>query len=187
MHSQPTFTVFTGPMFSSKTSHLLMSLERYKYQHKSIVVFKPLIDVRYAIGEVVTHSGWKMPAVCVKTGADIIEHLSSLDAPPNVVAVDEAFMIPGSAEALVWLYRTGFTVLVSSLEMSSAGKPFHEMEKMMVWATRVEKCASVCAVCGTDAHYTHKKQTGGEEIEVGGSEMYEPRCLTHAPYVIIAV
>lgn len=168
-------------MFGSKTSKLLSTLEKYKYQHKKVVVFKPRIDDRYSTDEVVTHGGWKTPAVCVKTGADVLEYLVGLTEEPNVVAVDEAFMIPGISEALVWLYRNGFTIVVSSLELSAAGKPFHEIEKMLVWATCVEKCTAVCTICGRDAHYTHKKQTGGEEIEVGGSELYEPRCAAHFP------
>jgi len=179
MLNNPEFIVYCGPMFSSKTSRLLSTLEKYKYQHKKIVIFKPNIDDRYSYSEVATHSGWKVPAVCVKTGAEILEYLTSLDEEPHVVAVDEAFMIPGSADALTWLFTYGFTIVVSSLEMSAAGKPFSEIEKMLVWATQVEKCTAVCTVCGRDAHYTHKKQTGGEEIEVGGSELYEPRCYSH--------
>jgi hypothetical protein len=91
-------------MFGSKTSKLLSTLEKYKYQHKKVVVFKPRIDDRYSTDEVVTHGGWKTPAVCVKTGADVLEYLVGLSEEPNVVAVDEAFMIPGISEALVWLY-----------------------------------------------------------------------------------
>lgn len=186
MSGNPEFIIYTGPMFSSKTSRLLSTLERYKYQHKKIVVFKPKIDDRYSTSEVVTHSGWKTPAVCVKTGADILEHLSNLDESPQVIAVDEAFMIPGVAESLIWLFKTSFTVVVSSLEMSAAGKPFSEIEKMMIWATTVEKCTAVCTVCGKDAHYTHKKQTGGDEIQVGGSELYEPRCFKCFPPIILS-
>lgn len=179
MFSNPTFTVFTGPMFSSKTSKLLASLERYRYQHKKVAVFKPSMDDRYSVGEVVTHVGWKMPATCVKSGVDILEHLANTSENPNVIAVDEAFMIPGIADTLIWLYRNGFSIVVSSLEMSASAKPFHEIEKMLPWATHVEKCSAVCTVCGRDAHFTHKKQTGGDEIEVGGSELYEPRCFSH--------
>lgn len=181
MTNNPEFIVYCGPMFSSKTSRLLATLEKYKYQHKKIAVFKPNIDDRYSISEVSTHSGWKVPATCVKSGAEILEHLSNLEQEPHIIAVDEAFMIPGAADALTWLFTYGFTVVVSSLEMSSAGKPFHEMEKILPWATQVEKCTAVCTVCGRDAHYTHKKQVGGEEIEVGGSELYEPRCAHHFP------
>lgn len=179
--NNPEFIVYCGPMFSSKTSSLLATLEKYKYQHKRIVVFKPNIDDRYSVREVVTHGGWKVPAICVKSGSEILEFLMSQDEEPHVVAVDEAFMIPGSSDALTWLYTYGFTVVVSSLEMSSTGKPFQEIEKMLPWATQVNKCTAVCTACGRDAHFTHKKQTGGEEIEVGGSELYEPRCAMHFP------
>lgn len=181
MLGNPEFIVYTGPMFGSKTSRLLATLEKYKYQKKKIAVFKPQIDDRYSSSEVVTHGGWKIPATCVKVGADILEHLSNLSESPHVIAVDEAFMIPGIAEAIIFLFKNGFTVVISSLEMSATGKPFHEIEKMLVWATLVEKCTAVCTVCGRDAHYTHKKQTGGDEIEVGGAELYEPRCYSHFP------
>lgn len=183
MLNNPEFIVYCGPMFSSKTSRLLSTLEKYKYQHKRIIVFKPKIDDRYSLSEVVTHGGWKVPAICVKSGAEILEYLSELDEDPQVVAVDEAFMIPGAAEALTWLFTYGFTVVVSSLEMSSAGKPFHELEKMLPWATKIEKCSAVCTVCSRDAHYTHKKQASEEEIEVGGAELYEPRCAQHFPEI----
>ncbi len=183
MLATPEFIVYCGPMFSSKTSRLLSTLEKYKYQHKRIVVFKPNIDDRYSESEVVTHGGLSTPANCVKTGAEILEYLTCLTVEPQVVAVDEAFMIPGAADTLIWLYTYGFTVVVSSLEMSSSGKIFHEIEKMLPWATQVQKCTAVCTVCGRDAHFTHKKQVGGEEIEVGGSELYEPRCAHHFPEI----
>jgi len=183
MLNNPEFIVYCGPMFSSKTSRLLSTLEKYKYQHKRIIVFKPKIDDRYSLSDTVTHGGWKMPAICVKSGAEILEYLSELDEDPQVIAVDEAFMIPGASEALTWLFTYGFTVVVSSLEMSSAGKPFYELEKMLPWATKIEKCSAVCTVCSRDAHYTHKKQSSEEEIEVGGAELYEPRCAQHFPEI----
>lgn len=177
----PSFIVYTGPMFSSKTSRLLSSLERYKYQNKKIVLFKPEMDDRYSVSEVVTHGGHKMSAFCVKRGSDIIEYLSTLEDNPHVIAVDEAFMISGVAETLIWLYKNGYTIVVSSLDLSATGSAFEEIEKMLIWATKVEKCTAVCTVCGKDAPYTHKKMSGGEEIEVGGSELYEPRCAIHFP------
>lgn len=184
MRPNPEFIVYTGSMFSGKTSRLLSLLDRYKYQNKKIIAFKPLIDDRYSEGEISSHSGWKFPAVCVSSGADILGYLSKLDtSPPQVIAVDEAFMLPGISEALIWLYKNGFTVVVSSLEMSAVGKPFVEIEKMLVWATHIEKCAAVCTVCGRDAYYTHKKQVGGNEIEIGGEELYSPRCYEHHLYI----
>jgi thymidine kinase len=175
----PTLTVYVGPMFSSKTSRLLLDIERFKCQHKCVVVFKPIIDERYSVDDVVSHLGWRHPAVTVKSGADILEYLATTAVAPAAVAVDEAFMIPGVAEVLVWLYRTGVDVVVSTLDLSATAKPFHEVEKLLAWATHVEKCSAVCAECGRDAYYTHKKHVSDAEIEVGGSELYEPRCFLH--------
>ena len=179
--SNPIFTIFCGPMFSSKTSRLLMELERYKYQHKQVVVFKPQIDARYSTCEIVTHGGWNHPAICIKEGADILQVLSEMEIEPRVIAVDEAFMVPGVSEALIFLYKNGFDIVVSSLDMASNGKPFPEMTQMLPWATKVEKCTAICTVCGRDAFYTHKKMLGGDEhvVQVGGAELYEPRCFEH--------
>lgn len=177
--NNPTLTVYCGPMFSGKTTRLLSDLERFKLQRKRCAAFKPLQDSRCGINDIVSHSGWRHAATTVEAGACLIDALTRLEDMPDVVAVDEAFMIPGIAGVVAWLYSSGITVVVSTLDLSYACKPFREVEQLMPLATRVEKCAAVCAVCGRDAFYTHKKQVSGEEIEVGGSELYEPRCFSH--------
>lgn len=179
----PSFIVYTGPMMSAKTTSLLSTLDRYKYQGKRIAVFKPALDDRYSIDNISTHSGWKIPAVCIEHGRDILEYMTSLEQNPQVIAVDEAFMIPGVADILIWLYRNGYSVVVSSLDLSATGKPFEEVEKILPWATKVEKLSAVCVVCNKDAYYSYKKQTGGDEIEVGGVELYEPRCINCHPLI----
>lgn len=180
----PTFTIYTGPMFSAKTTSLLSALDRYKYQGKKIMVFKPKLDDRYSVDNISTHSGWTFPAICVKFGSDVLEKIAEAEINPQVVAVDEAFMIPGISDVLIWLYRSGYSVVVSSLDLSATGKPFEEVVKMLPWATRVEKLSAVCVVCNKDAYYTYKKQTGGEEIEVGGVELYEARCIKCHPHIM---
>lgn len=180
MSQNPTLTVYCGPMFGGKTTKLLSALERFKLQHKKVIVFKPIVDDRYSDSDIVSHSGWRWPAVTVKEGPDILGILAEMEGQPDVIAVDEAFMIPGVADVLIWLYRTGISVVVSSLDLGYQGKPFKEIEKLLPYATQIEKCSAVCTECGRDAFYTHKKQvTSDEEIQVGGSELYEPRCFRH--------
>lgn len=177
--NNPEFIMYVGPMFSCKTSMLLLNLEKYRYQKKKYVVFKPTIDDRYSTDKVSSHGGNSIGSVVVNSGADVLEHLSNLDEQPQVVAVDEAFMIPGIAEALIYLYKLGMTIVVSTLDMSATGKTFHEPQLMLPWATKIEKLSSVCTVCGSNAYYTYKKTIGGDEIEVGSHETYEPRCFSH--------
>lgn len=181
--SKHTFTLFTGPMCGGKSSALLSYIDRCRYQKKLVVAFKPRIDVRYDATSITTHSGWKTPAVLVGQIRDVYEHMSHIDK-PDVVAFDEAFMIDGSADALIWLFRQGISIAVSTLDLDCNCKPFKEPQLMMPWATKIVKCSSVCTVCGADAYYTHKKVAGGDEIEVGGLDLYEPRCWEHHPFFI---
>jgi thymidine kinase len=170
-------------MMSGKTSAMLALIDRFKHQKKSVVCFKPKMDDRYSVDEVVTHSGLKLAAVAIETPVELLGHLDSLDSMPDVVALDEAFMVKGAAKLLVWLFRKGVTVMVSSLNLSANCTPFDEVRYILPWATEVVKCTAVCVVCGADAHYTYKKSSQTDVVAVGGSEMYEPRCgLCHPKF-----
>tara|TARA_A100001011_G_C14297999_1_gene839385 strand:- start:1636 stop:2199 length:564 start_codon:yes stop_codon:yes gene_type:complete len=175
MNHDPKFIIFTGPMFGSKTTKMLATIDRYRYQQKKVVAFKPAMDNRYSTGEICTHSGGKIDAICVKKGKDIVKYIQD-DKGVHVIAVDEAFMIEGAADSLIDLFKSGYTIVVSSLQLSATGKPFEEIRDMMPWATKIEVCPAVCPVTGRDAYYTHKKVDDLAEIAVGGSDLYEPRC-----------
>lgn len=176
----PEFVIYCGPMFGSKTSRLIARLDRLSYQKKKFIAFKPDIDTRYNKNHITTHLGAKIQAICVKNGSNMVEYIQEMH---DVIAVDEAFMIPGIAEELINQYKLGKTILISSLDMSATLQPFEEMEKMFRWATRIEKCPAVCTKCDRDAFFTFKKLNSDNEIEVGGSELYEPRCYRHHNYL----
>ena len=149
----PELKIFTGPMFCGKTTRMLAALERYRYQNKTTILFKPNIDDRYSDSKVVTHKGQEHTSILVKSGEEILEQ----GALHDVVAVDELFMIPGSARACFDLYRQGKTILISSLQLSSQPSgyvPFDEVKEIMPWATSIEICPAVCAKCDRDAYYT---------------------------------
>ena len=179
MMTDPKFIVFTGPMFGSKTTQMLSVLERCSYQNKRVVAFKPKMDDRYSEGEICTHAGLKFPALNVSHGDEIIKECEGFD----VIGVDEAFMIDGCAEALIHLFKTGKTIVVSSIQISASGNVFEEVALILPWATKIEVCPAVCPITGRNAYYTHRKVDSIDEITVGGADMYEPRCWEHYPFI----
>tara|TARA_B100000700_G_scaffold291029_2_gene349695 strand:- start:4437 stop:5036 length:600 start_codon:yes stop_codon:yes gene_type:complete len=183
MTNDPKFIIFAGPMFGSKTTRMLATIDRYRYQNKKIVAFKPLIDDRYDNNAIVTHSGGRLDAICVNKGEDVLKYIKDASEKPDVVAVDEAFMIPGVAKALIEIFQQGYTIVVSSLQMSASGNIFEEVRDIMPWATKIEICPAVCPITGRDAFYTHRKQEDLDEIAVGGSDLYEPRCWEMHRYI----
>ncbi len=177
--SDPKFIVFTGPMFGSKTTKMLATLERCLYQHRKVIAFKPRMDDRYEEGQICTHAGLRFDAINVSTGNEILKHAADYD----VVGVDEAFMIDGCARALMQLFKQGKTVVVSSIQMSATGNVFDEVKEMLPWATMIEVCPAVCVETGRNAYYTVRKIESVEEIEVGGGDMYEPRCWEMTSFI----
>lgn len=172
------FKMYVGPMFGGKTTRMLSQVERYSYMGEEALIFKPKIDERYESKSIVTHSGKSIPAIRVQHGDDIRRAVSAIyGGTPSVIAIDEAFMIPGSGFAAVQLFREGHTILVSSLQLASDGSPFEEIQMMFPFATYISVCPAVDPISKRDAYYTEKiggKQESGA-VEVGGSEMYRPR------------
>lgn len=166
----PQFIIFTGPMFGGKTTKMLAAVERAKYQKKKINLFKPKRDNRYSFDKVMSHTGFAWDAQNVNNGDEILRLANGAD----IIAVDEAFMIPRCSDALIKLFRSGKSIYVSSLQLSADGEPFEEMVKMFPWATKIEVCPAVCPITGHDAYYTIAK-TEVDRIQVGGTETYEPR------------
>ena len=64
----PEFIIFTGPMFGSKTTRLIAIVDRFRYQNRNIIAFKPSLDERYSKSEICTHNGGTLPAIVVKSG-----------------------------------------------------------------------------------------------------------------------
>jgi len=187
------FVLFTGPMFGGKTTRMLSELDRYRYKGRNIYAFKPCIDDRYAETRIVSHNGGSIKATTIECGADMIDFLSEkgeLDPLNNkflahapVIALDEVFMVKGAGKILPYLFKCGATIIASTIQLNSDGNPFSEILNIMPYATKVEVCPAVCSICGADAHYTEK--IGGRkdfEVEVGGKDLYQPRCFGHFSY-----
>ena len=181
----PKLKMYVGPMFSGKSTKLIQQIERYKFAKKNIICFKPTMDTRYTTeGYIVTHSDIHVPCYLVNDDKDMVRLYNerATNEKIDAVAVDEAFMIEGvSNVCLDFLYNKKIDVLISSIDMSSSLKSFEEIARLMCHATHIKKCKAVCTVCGDDASYTTRKQSSGvkKEIQVGGADMYEARCLKH--------
>lgn len=177
----PVLRLWVGPMFGSKTTQLIAAVDRYRLQSKKVIAFKSRLDDRYTTtGSIITHNGGSLDCMLVSKGSEILDIVKKLNTVVSVVAIDEAFMIEGCDDAIISLYKSGISVLVSSIDLSSELRPFSVIKNILPYATEVNKCSAVCTVCGEDAFFTHKKSTiTGSEIEIGGSEIYEPRCWIH--------
>lgn len=182
-HTHGSVEVICGSMFSGKTDELIRRLVRAKIAKQKVQVFKPAIDVRYAVEKVTSHAGADYEAIPVEKAADI---RSKLDADTTVVGIDEAQFMDAEVVSIARdLADKGIRVLVAGLDQDFRGEPFGPMPAFMSLAERVDKLHAICMVCGDEASRTQRLVNGKPAryddpvVIVGASEMYEARCRRH--------
>ncbi|NWG34357.1 MAG: thymidine kinase [Chloroflexi bacterium] len=182
-HTNGSIEVVCGSMFSGKTDELIRRLVRAVIAKQKVQVFKPAIDVRYAVEKVTSHTGSNFDAIPVEKAAEI---RSKLEADTTVVGIDEAqFFDPDIIPIVQELAGSGIRVIVAGLDMDFRGEPFGPMPLLMSTAERVDKLHAICMVCGDEASRTQRLVNGKPAryddpvVIVGASELYEARCRKH--------
>ena len=70
-HTYGSIEVICGSMFSGKTDELIRRLIRARIAKQKVQVFKPAIDIRYAVEKVTSHMGTNFEAVPIEKAAEI--------------------------------------------------------------------------------------------------------------------
>ena len=68
--------VVCGPMFAGKTEELIRRVKRMDFAKKKYLIFKPTIDNRYAISEVVSHNQRKVKAINISSSKEIYNYIT---------------------------------------------------------------------------------------------------------------
>jgi len=165
--------VICGSMFSGKTEDLIRRLRRAAFAKQSIVLFKPIIDDRYATEAVVSHQGQSWLAKRVVSAREILENWQG----EQIVAIDEAqFFDTDIIPICNELASKGARVIVAGLDMDYKGLPFGPMPPLMAIAEFVTKVHAVCVSCGQLAQFSHRTVAQTEQVLVGAVEKYQPLC-----------
>ncbi len=182
-HTHGSIEVVCGSMFSGKTDELIRRLVRATIAKQKVQVFKPAIDVRYAVEKVTSHAGSNYDAIPVEKAINIHE---KLEAGTTVVGIDEAqFFDPEIVQVAQGLADNGIRVIVAGLDMDFRGEPFGPMPIFMSMAEHVDKLHAICMTCGDEASRTQRLVNGKPAryddpvVIVGASELYEARCRQH--------
>ena len=182
-HTKGSLEVITGSMFCGKTDELIRRLRRATIARQKVQVFKPAIDIRYAVEKVMSHAGAEFDALPVENSAEVLENLRD---DVTVVAIDEAQFFDAEIVAVAReLADRGLRVIAAGLDMDFRAEPFGPMPALLAEAEEVRKLRAICMVCGEEARRTHRLVNGEPAryddpiVIVGADELYEARCRDH--------
>ncbi len=166
--------VICGPMFSGKSEELIRRLRRAMIARKRVQVFKPALDSRYSLDEIVSHGELRMKSEVVESAPGI---LKALDWRTEVLGIDEAnFLGDGLIGVATQLADSGKQVIISGLDTDYMGRPFAPVPDLLCLAESITKTLAICIRCGAPAKHTQRLVASDELIVVGAAGMYEARC-----------
>lgn len=152
---------------------MIRRLRRARFAKQKVEIFKPKVDVRYSVQEVVSHDENSIPSTPVESSANMMLLASSVD----VVGVDEAqFFDEGLVDVCRQLANSGIRVIIAGLDMDYKGNPFGPMPGLMAIAEYVTKVHAICVRCGKLAQFTHRLSESDKLIVLGETDTYEPLC-----------
>lgn len=165
--------VVCGSMFSGKTEELIRRLKRATFAKQRVEIFKPAIDVRYAVEDVVSHDENSIPCTPIENSGNLLMLCNDVD----VVGIDEAqFLDKGLATICQELANNGTRVIVAGLDMDFLGKPFGPIPSLCALADHVTKLHAICVKCGALAQFSHRLVSNEKTVMLGEKDEYEPLC-----------
>ncbi len=165
--------VIAGSMFSGKTEELIRRLKRAIIAKQKVEIFKPAIDVRYSLNEVVSHDENSIRSTPVDHSSNILLLSSDVDT----IGIDEAqFFDKGLIEVVTKLANMGMRIIVAGLDMDFRGDPFGPMPGLMAIADHVTKVHAICVRCGSIAQFSHRLSDKEQVVLLGEKDIYEPIC-----------
>lgn len=172
--------VVCGPMFSGKTEELIRRVKRAQIAKQRVQIFKPAIDVRYDVEDVVSHNFQAIKSEPVESAVDILLRLKDST---RVVAIDEIqFFDENIITVVTKLAARGYRVICAGLDLDFRAQPFGPMPTLLAVADEVMKIHAICTICGAPATRSQRLSTQKERVLLGEKDAYEARCRGHYQY-----
>ena len=172
-------------MNSGKTIEILKVAHNYEEQGKSVVIMTSAIDTRDGVGVVSSRIGMKREAVAIEDDTDIFGFIKNQAIKPYCVLIDEAqFLKRHHVYDLARVVdELDVPVMAFGLKNDFRNELFEGSKYLLLLADKIEEIKTICW-CGRKATMVARVVDGkfvksGEQILVGGDDMYVSLCRRH--------
>lgn len=180
--------MFIGPMFSGKTTSLLMEITRKNDIGYRTCIISHSYDTRdNAVGNLTTHKNYRgiLSDSILQLSTDELSRVESDINDYQVIGIDEAHFFPDLEKVIQWV-SLGKQVYIAGLSSNYLGENFGKIYLLIPHADRLTKLTSSCMVCLKEkqmierpAIYTQRIVLDKSEKLIGGVDMYQSVCREH--------
>jgi thymidine kinase len=179
---------YYSAMNAGKTTTLLQSNYNYRERGMETLLFIPSIDTRHERGVISSRIGLVAEAHAFETTFDFFDYIQTVHMSDlvNCVLIDEAQFL--TKHQVLQLTRVvdelKIPVLAYGLRSDFMGEPFEGSKYLLAWADELSEIKTICH-CGRKAimnlriDASGKILRQGEQIEIGGNELYIALCRKH--------
>ena len=180
-----------APMNTGKSAYLLMKAHSFLENNTPILCIKPAIDDRDGEGVIKSRVGLEMKCLAIDADDDITGIITEYNAnmqaiglpTPKWILCDESqFLTEEQVEQLSYIVdNLNINVMCYGLRNDFTGHLFPGSKRLFELADNIEEIKLSCA-CGRkaiiNARFNEDGEivTDGEQIQVGGNDMYKPVC-----------
>lgn len=174
-------------MNAGKSLELIKVAYNYEERGKKVMVLAPAVDDRYRAGQVNSRIGLSRDALIINEETNILKaYLNECRVRQvDCVLVDECqFLKKHHVQELVEIVDSFETpVLAYGLKNDFKNELFEGAYYMLVYADKIEEIKTICW-CGRKATMVARVVDGkfvktGEQIMIGGNDMYVSLCRKH--------
>lgn len=174
-------------MNAGKSIELIKVAYNYEERGKRVLTLVPSVDDRYGAGIVTSRIGIQREAIMVADDTNILELFLAENAKGKVdcVLIDECqFLKKHHVQELVEVVDScDVPVLAYGLKNDFRNELFEGSYYMLVYADKIEEIKTICW-CGRKAIMVARVVDGkfvkqGEQVVVGGNDMYVSLCRKH--------
>ncbi len=179
---------YYSSMNAGKSTHLLQSSYNYRERNLTTVIYTAKIDDRFSKGKVASRLGIDADALLFDENSQMHDDIKKQNEEVKIdcVLIDEAqFLTTEQVKQLTDIVDLlHIPVLAYGIRTDFLGQTFSGSAALLAWADKLIELKTICH-CGRKANFViridenGKAAKGGEQVEVGGNERYEPLCRAH--------
>ncbi len=174
-------------MNAGKSAEIIRIAYNYEERGKRVLTLVPSVDDRYGLGVIASRIGIRREAIAVNENTDILDLFMRENAKKEIecVLIDECqFLKKHHVEELVEIVDScNVPVLAYGLKNDFKNELFEGSYYLLIYADKIEEIKTICW-CGRKATMVARIVDGkmtrtGEQIVVGGNELYVSLCRKH--------